>query len=61
MIKRTLAFTTPARLNLRAGQLVITLPEVETDDTLPAHVRSDAVRTVPIEDIGVVVLDNPDV
>lgn len=59
MIKRTLAFTNPTRLNLRGGQLVITLPEVETNDALPAHIKNEAVRTVPVEDIGVVVLDHP--
>lgn len=59
MIKRTLAFTNPARLNLRAGQLIVTLPEVEDNDGLPPHIKNDAVRTIPIEDIGVVVLDHP--
>ena len=59
MIKRTLAFTSPTRLNLRAGQLVVTLPEVEDNDGLPSHIKNDAVRTIPIEDIGVVVLDHP--
>ena len=59
MIKRTLAFTNHARLNLRAGQLVVTLPEVEDNDGLPSHIKNDAVRTIPIEDIGVVVLDHP--
>ena len=58
MIKRTLAFSNPARLNLRAGQLVITLPEVEGNDSLPDTMKRETVRTVPIEDIGVVVLDN---
>lgn len=59
MVKRTLAFTNPARLNLRAEQLVVTLPEVESNDELPSHIKNDAVRTIPIEDIGVVVLDHP--
>ena len=59
MIKRTLAFSNPARLNLRNKQLVITLPEVESNDTLPEGMKRDATRTIPIEDIGVVVLDNP--
>ncbi len=59
MIKRTLAFSNPARLNLRNKQLVITLPEVESNDSLPEGMKRDATRTIPIEDIGVVVLDNP--
>ena len=58
MIKRTLSFSNPARLNLKAGQLVITLPEVEGNDSLPDAMKRETVRTVPIEDIGVVVLDN---
>ena len=59
MIKRTLAFTQPARLNLRAGQLVVSLPEVESNNSIPEGMKRDALRTIPIEDIGVVVLDNP--
>lgn len=59
MIKRTLAFSNPARLNLRNKQLVITLPEVESNDSIPEGMKRDATRTIPIEDIGVVVLDNP--
>src|SRR5574344_1227831 len=58
MIKRTLCFTTPAYLSLKNGQVVIKLPEVESNDTLPDSFKKDAVRTIPIEDIGIVVLDN---
>lgn len=58
MIKRTLCFSNPAYLSLRNGQLVIKLPEVEKSDKLPEQFKRDSVRTVPIEDIGVVVLDN---
>ena len=47
MIKKTLCFTNPAYLCLRNGQLVIQMPETKTSE-----------RTIPIEDIGVVVLDN---
>ncbi len=54
-MKRTLCFTSPAALSLRLRQLVIKLPEVERSD-LPAHIKADSVRTVPIEDIGIVVL-----
>lgn len=45
MIKRTLMFANPCYLTLRNSQLVITSVEKEE-------------RTVPIEDIGVVVLEN---
>lgn len=58
MIKRTLCFTNPAYLSLRNSQLVIKLPEVETNNTLPEGFKAETVKTIPIEDIGVVVLDN---
>ena len=57
MIKKTLYFGNPAYLSLRNGQLVIRLPEVEKAE-LPDIVKQETVRTIPIEDIGVVVLDN---
>ncbi len=58
MIKRTLCFTNPAYLSLRNNQLVIKLPEVETNSSLPEDFKSEATKTIPIEDIGIVVLDN---
>lgn len=58
MIKRTLYFGNPAYLSLRNAQLVLRLPEVEKNDTLPDHFKKTAERTIPIEDIGIVVLDN---
>lgn len=58
MIKRTLCFTNPAYLSLRNQQLVIKLPEVETNSSLPEHFKSEVTKTIPIEDIGIVVLDN---
>lgn len=57
MIKRTLCFTNPAYLSVRNNQLVIKMPEVEKSD-LPESIKESAVRQVPVEDIGVVVLDN---
>lgn len=57
MIKKTLYFGNPAYLSLRNRQLVIRLPEVEKAE-LPDIVKQETVRTIPIEDIGVVVLDN---
>ena len=44
MIKRVLCFENPARLSLKLAQLVVEL--------------QDVTRTVPIEDIGVVILDH---
>lgn len=58
MIKKTLCFTTPAYLSMKNKQLVIKLPEVENNDTLPDTFKRNATRTIPIEDIGVVLLDN---
>lgn len=58
MIKRTLCFTNPAYLSLRNNQLVIKLPEVETNSSLPEDFKAEATKTIPIEDIGIVVLDN---
>ena len=59
MIKKTLYFGNPAYLSLTNKQLVIKLPEVETSDDLPDIIKSQSVRTIPIEDIGIVVLDHP--
>ena len=58
MIKKTLYFGNPMYLSLRNGQLLLRMPEVEKNDTLPDTFKKDAERTIPIEDIGVVVLDN---
>ena len=58
MIKRTLYFGNPAYLSFKNAQLVIKLPEVERNKSLPESFKSGAVKTIPIEDIGVVVLDN---
>ena len=44
MIKRVLCFENPARLSLKLEQMVVEL--------------QDATRTVPIEDVGVVILDH---
>lgn len=58
MIKRTLCFTNPAYLSLKNNQLVIKLPEVESNSSLPEDFKAEATKTIPIEDIGIVVLDN---
>ena len=58
MIKRTLCFSNPAYLSLRNEQLVVKLPQVEKNNDLPDTFKADAIKTIPIEDIGVVVLDN---
>ena len=58
MIKRTLCFSNPIYLSLRNAQLVLHIPEVENNKTLPEAIKKEAERTISIEDIGVVVLDN---
>lgn len=58
MIKKTLYFGNPAYLSLRMGQMVIKLPEVGSNEQLPEVLKKQAEITKPIEDIGVVVLDN---
>lgn len=58
MIKKTLCFSNPIYLSLRNAQLVLHLPEVESNDTLPVAMKKEAERTIPIEDIGVVILDH---
>ena len=58
MIKRTLCFSNPAYLSVKNKQLVIKLPEVEKATSLPDSLKAQSVVTRPIEDIGIVVLDN---
>lgn len=57
MIKRTLYFGNPAYLSRKNDQLVVRLPEVEKNVTLPDSFKKEAQATIPIEDIGVVILD----
>ncbi len=51
MIKKTLYFGIPAYLSLRNKQLVIKTPAVESEE-------KKAEVTKPVEDLGVVVIDN---
>lgn len=55
MIKRTLYFGNPAYLSLRNNQLVIRRAE---DGDIPFPDQRDNEKTIPIEDIGVVIMDN---
>ena len=55
MIKRTLYFGNPAYLHFKDEQLVVSLPEASM---LPEKDRS---ITIPVEDIGVVVVDHPQI
>ena len=54
MIKRTLCFTNPAYLSLKNEQLVVKIP----DSMSESESALKSTTTIPIEDIGVVVIDN---
>jgi CRISPR-associated protein Cas1 len=58
MIKRTIYFSNPAYLSTTNDQLVVRIPEIEKNATLHEHFKKQAVATIPIEDIGVVILDH---
>ena len=58
MIKRTIYFGNPAYLSTKQEQLIVRLPEVEKNETLPDSFKKEAQASIPIEDIGVVVLDH---
>lgn len=58
MIKRTLYFGNPAYLSKQDLQMVIKRPSVEKCEQLPATEKKEMERTIPIEDIGIVILDN---
>ena len=58
MIKKTLYFGNPAYLSLRNAQLIIRLPEVVDNNTLPEYFKQVSEVSKPIEDIGVIVLDH---
>ncbi|MCK4678394.1 MAG: type II CRISPR-associated endonuclease Cas1 [Bacteroidales bacterium] len=58
MIKRTLYFGNPAYLSLQNEQLVIKLPQLEKNESLPKSFKEDNIVTIPVEDIGIVLLDN---
>lgn len=63
MIKRSLYFGNPAYLSLKLRQLVIRKPEVKGDmpDFDDGESFSDVVKTIPVEDIGLIVLDCPQI
>lgn len=58
MIKRSLYFGNPAYLSVKLAQLEIRLTQVENNETLSDYFKESVVKRVPIEDIGVVVLDH---
>lgn len=58
MIKRTIVMENHVRLSMRLGQMVVVYPEVAEDENMSSAIRQQSTKTVPIEDIGVLVLDN---
>lgn len=57
MIKKTLYFGNPAYLSLKDCQMVVRMPEIVKAD-LPELFETKTTKTIPVEDIGIVVLDN---
>ena len=51
MIKKTLYFGNPVSLSLRMEQLVVSRPRSD-------GAKGEVVKTIPIEDIGIVLFDN---
>ena len=60
MIKKTLYFGNPSYLSLRNDQLVIQQQKVGEKE-VPGIIKKDIVRTIPIEDIGIMVLDHANI
>jgi len=68
MIKRTLYFGNPAYLSKKNDQLIIKVPEeknrTETEsepDPNQKYIDRGNVNTIPIEDVGIIILDNPQI
>jgi CRISP-associated protein Cas1 len=61
VLKKTLYFGNPAYLSTREEQMELRLPQVEKNSTLPPVIRMEASRRFPIEDLGVVILDHPQI
>lgn len=58
MIKRTLYFGNPAYLSLENKQLIFRLPQIEKNASIPESFKKQQLVTIPVEDIGVVILDD---
>lgn len=61
MIKRTLYFGNPAYLSMQNAQLCVRLPENTREDLLPPDFNKTATATIPVEDIGIILLDHKQV
>lgn len=61
MIKRTLYFGNPAYLSKSNAQLVIKQPDAEKKTDASQSAKTDNAISIPIEDIGVAILDHPQI
>lgn len=57
MIKKTLYFGNPAYLSTKNEQIVIKKPSIE-EDRLEGNDKIEVEKTIPIEDVGICILDN---
>ncbi|NMB82047.1 MAG: type II CRISPR-associated endonuclease Cas1, partial [Ignavibacteria bacterium] len=56
MIKKTLCFSNPVYLSKKNDQLLIKYP-----DSDEAEKKAETINTVPVEDIGIIILENPQI
>ncbi len=61
MIKRTLYFGNPSILSLRNNQMLLRFPELEKHEEIKKMVTDKGELTFPIEDLGYIVLDHPQI
>jgi CRISPR-associated protein Cas1 len=58
MIKRTLYFGNPVYLSVQHNQLIVRYPEIEKNDHFPDSFKKVNTASIPVEDIGFVILDH---
>ena len=58
MIKKTLYFGSPAYLSLKNEQMEIRQPDVEKCKNLDDRFKAETRKSISIEDVGIVILDN---
>ncbi|NSW45436.1 MAG: type II CRISPR-associated endonuclease Cas1 [Bacteroidales bacterium] len=61
MIKRTLYFGNPSILSLKNEQLLLRFPEIEKNSEIKKIVENKGEITFPIEDLGMIILDHPQI
>lgn len=58
MIKRTILVSSPSHLSLRNGQMIVKMAELERCDKVDERFKREFERSVPIEDIGMLMVEN---